>query len=58
MDMKNRTRNFLTVLSIIVVSLSVALKTTFADVPPPRAPWGQNLLPGDETTMVQMVMER
>jgi hypothetical protein len=41
MDMKNRTRNFLTVLSIIVVSLSVALKSAYADVPPPAAPQGK-----------------
>ncbi|TES91929.1 MAG: hypothetical protein E3J88_01745 [Anaerolineales bacterium] len=56
--MKNRIRNFLTVLFIIVASLSVSLKTTYADAAPPAAPPGQNLLPGDETTMVQMVAEK
>ncbi len=56
--MKTRSHIFLTVLLIIVASLSVAPKTTYADAAPPLAPPGQNLLPGDETTMVQMVMER
>ena len=56
--MKTRTRIFLAVLIIIVASLSVALKYTYADAAPPEAPPGQNLLPGDETTLVQMVMER
>jgi len=58
MDMKIRTCIYLTVMLIIVASLSVALKSAYANVPPPAVPPGPNLLPGDETTMVQVVMER
>jgi hypothetical protein len=56
--MKTQIRIYLTMLLIIVISLSIAPKTTYADAAPPLAPPGQNLLSGDETTMVQMMMER
>ncbi len=54
---KKTVSRYLSIAIIIIVSLSAHSLPTSADAAPPEPPPGQNLLPGEENTMVQMVAE-